>query len=219
MKFLKKLVWLTFWSIFVLAIVFAGWRLLSLLPSMGDYLSNVVTTTIGVIIGIPVALAINDYQRKIQSEEASRQIEIERYSRKILLLQYISEELELNKSLLKDSIEKQSSIKNYTTYIGLKSDLWLSLLSSGDLKYIDEAEILNSLSLSYFLINRIRDLEKVYYDTNFYMQTDNKDYYTGKRAVQAVEYLRPIAFDQVAQTHALISDYLAELSKENRSSD
>lgn len=215
MKFLKKLAWLAFWFIFVLVIVFGGWRLLSLAPSMKDYLSSVVTTTIGVIIGIPVALAISDYQRKLQSEEASRQLESERFNRKILLLKYISEELELNKSLLKDSIEKQTAIKNYTTYIGMKSDFWLSLLSSGDLKYIDEAEILNSLSLSYFLINRIGDLEKVYYDTNFHMATANKDNYTGKRAVQAVEYLRPEAFDQVVQTRTLISDFLAKLSKKN----
>jgi len=215
MKSLKKLAWLAFWFIFVLVIVFGGWRLLSLLPSMRDYLSSVVTTTIGVVIGIPVALAINDYQRKLQSEEASRQLENERLNRKILLLQYISEELELNKFLLEDSIEKQRSIKNYTTRAGMKSDLWLSLLSSGDLKYIDGAEILSSLSLSYFFINRIRDLEKVYYDTSFYLATANKDNYTGKRAVQAVEYLRPIAFDQVAQTHALISDFLAMLSKGN----
>jgi len=215
MKSLKKLAWLAFWFIFVLVIVFGGWRLLSLLPSMRDYLSSVVTTTIGVVIGIPVALAINDYQRKLQSEEASRQLENERLNRKILLLQYISEELELNKFLLEDSIEKQRSIKNYTTRAGMKSDLWLSLLSSGDLKYIDGAEILSSLSLSYFFINRIRDLEKVYYNTSFYLATANKDNYTGKRAVQAVEYLRPIAFDQVAQTHALISDFLAMLSKGN----
>ena len=215
MKSLKKLAWLAFWFIFVLVIVFGGWRLLSLLPSMRDYLSSVVTTTIGVVIGIPVALAINDYQRKLQSEEASRQLENERLNRKILLLQYISEELELNKFLLEDSIEKQRSIKNYTTRAGMKSDLWLSLLSSGDLKYIDGAEILSSLSLSYFFINRIRDLEKVYYDTSFHLATVNKDNYTGKRAVQAVEYLRPIAFDQVAQTHALISDFLAMLSKGN----
>jgi len=215
MKSLKKLAWLAFWFIFVLVIVSGGWRLLSLLPSMRDYLSSVVTTTIGVVIGIPVALAINDYQRKLQSEEASRQLENERLNRKILLLQYISEELELNKFLLEDSIEKQRSIKNYTTRAGMKSDLWLSLLSSGDLKYIDGAEILSSLSLSYFFINRIRDLEKVYYNTSFYLATANKDNYTGKRAVQAVEYLRPIAFDQVAQTHALISDFLAMLSKGN----
>jgi hypothetical protein len=215
MKSLKKLAWLAFWFIFVLVIVFGGWRLLSLLPSMRDYLSSVVTTTIGVVIGIPVALAINDYQRKLQSEEASRQLENERLNRKILLLQYISEELELNKFLLEDSIEKQRSIKNYTTRAGMKSDLWLSLLSSGDLKYIDGAEILSSLSLSYFFINRIRDLEKVYYDTSFHLATVNKDNYTGKRAVQAVEYLRPIAFDQVVQTHALISDFLAMLSKGN----
>jgi len=215
MKSLKKLAWLAFWFIFVLVIVSGGWRLLSLLPSMRDYLSSVVTTTIGVVIGIPVALAINDYQRKLQSEEASRQLENERLNRKILLLQYISEELELNKFSLEDSIEKQRSIKNYTTRAGMKSDLWLSLLSSGDLKYIDGAEILSSLSLSYFFINRIRDLEKVYYDTSFHLATVNKDNYTGKRAVQAVEYLRPIAFDQVAQTHALISDFLAMLSKGN----
>lgn len=215
MKSLKKLAWLAFWFIFVLVIVSGGWRLLSLLPSMRDYLSSVVTTTIGVVIGIPVALAINDYQRKLQSEEASRQLENERLNRKILLLQYISEELELNKFLLEDSIEKQRSIKNYTTRAGMKSDLWLSLLSSGDLKYIDGAEILSSLSLSYFFINRIRDLEKVYYDTSFHLATVNKDNYTGKRAVQAVEYLRPIAFDQVVQTHALISDFLAMLSKGN----
>jgi len=215
MKFLEKLAWLAFWFIFVLVIVFGGWKLLSLVPSMRDYLSGVVTTTIGVIIGIPVALAINNYQRKLQSEETSRQLEIERLSRKILLLQYISEELELNKSILEDSIEKQRSIKNYTNRIGMKSDLWLSLLSSGDLKYIDETEILNSLSLSYFFINRIRDLEKVYYDTSFHMATDNKDYYTGKRAVQTVEYLRPKAFEQVAQTHAFVSDFLARLSKDN----
>jgi len=215
MKSLKKLAWLAFWFIFVLVIVSGGWRLLSLLPSMRDYLSSVVTTTIGVVIGIPVALAINDYQRKLQSEEASRQLENERLNRKILLLQYISEELELNKFSLEDSIEKQRSIKNYTTRAGMKSDLWLSLLSSGDLKYIDGAEILSSLSLSYFFINRIRDLEKVYYDTSFHLATVNKDNYTGKRAVQAVEYLRPIAFDQVVQTHALISDFLAMLSKGN----
>jgi len=215
MKFLEKLAWLAFWFIFVLVIVFGGWKLLSLVPSMRDYLSGVVTTTIGVIIGIPVALAINNYQRKLQSEETSRQLEIERLSRKILLLQYISEELELNKSILEDSIEKQRSIKNYTNRIGMKSDLWLSLLSSGDLKYIDETEILNSLSLSYFFINRIRDLEKVYYDTSFHMATDNEDYYTGKRAVQTVEYLRPKAFEQVAQTHAFVSDFLARLSKDN----
>lgn len=215
MKFLEKLAWLAFWFIFVLVIVFGGWKLSSLVPSMRDYLSGVVTTTIGVIIGIPVALAINNYQRKLQSEETSRQLEIERLSRKILLLQYISEELELNKSILEDSIEKQRSIKNYTNRIGMKSDLWLSLLSSGDLKYIDETEILNSLSLSYFFINRIRDLEKVYYDTSFHMATDNEDYYTGKRAVQTVEHLRPKAFEQVAQTHAFVSDFLARLSKDN----
>ena len=61
MKFLEKLAWLAFWFIFVLVIVFGGWKLLSLVPSMRDYLSGVVTTTIGVIIGIPVALAINNY--------------------------------------------------------------------------------------------------------------------------------------------------------------
>ena len=54
---------------------------------------SVITTTIGLVIGVPIALAINDYQRKLQATETSKKLELERLSKEILLLQYINEEL------------------------------------------------------------------------------------------------------------------------------
>ncbi len=182
---------------------------------MGSYLSSVITTSIGLVIGVPIALAINDYQRKLQATETSKQLERERLSKEILLLQYINKELELNKSLLENAIQGQKSEKNYLTYLGVKSDLWVSLLSSGDLKYLSDTMILDSLSSSYFFINRIKELEKIYYAPNFFMAVSSKggNYYTGKRAVDTVELLRPDALGQVTQTYNLISEFLIKVTK------
>jgi hypothetical protein len=94
----------------------------------------------------------------------------------------------------------------------VKSDLWVSLLSSGDLKYVSDPVILDSLSSSYFFINRIKELEKVYYDPNIYMQLSG-DNYTGKRAVDTVEILRPEALEQVTQTNNIISEFLNKVTK------
>jgi hypothetical protein len=94
----------------------------------------------------------------------------------------------------------------------MKSDLWLSLLSSGDLKYVIDTVILDSLSSSYFFINRIKELEKIYYDPNFFFEVSSEgENYTGKRAVDTVEILRPDALEQVNQTCNLISEFLTKL--------
>ncbi|MBE9141546.1 hypothetical protein IQ254_30890 [Nodosilinea sp. LEGE 07088] len=211
---LKRFAWIIFWVLFALAIILGGWKLLSFFPFMENYLSSVITTTIGVVIGIPVALTINDYQRKLQFTETSKQLENERLSKEILLLQYIKEELGLNKSLLENAVEGQKSAKNYLTYLGMKSDFWISLLSSGDLKHISDTKVLNSVSSSYFFINRIKELEKVYYHPNFFFAVSSKDKesYTGKRAVDTVEYLRPVALEQITETYNLISEFLDRLS-------
>jgi signal transduction protein with GAF and PtsI domain len=109
--FLKRLFWIIFWIFFILVMILGGWKLLSFFPSMESYLSSVITTSIGLVIGVPIALAINDYQRKLQATETSKQLEHERLSKEILLLQYINKELELNKSLLENAIQGQKSKK------------------------------------------------------------------------------------------------------------
>lgn len=120
-------------------------------------MGNMLATVLALIAGIPIALWID---RLVKSREEHQRYVTDR-KREGELLQLIREELDFSyKSLF---LAGKKGNKTSMTIQPLKSDLWNSLISSEETKYIEEPSLLNRITSAYYVLNVIKKIEEQAY--------------------------------------------------------
>jgi hypothetical protein len=119
-----------------------------------DFLPNFLATFLGAVIGIPIAIGINNYIDQISQK---------RHKEKITPL--LNEELLVNMSHL-SSWQKSQTSKIEIVYKGifLETGLWDVLSENGELTCIREPKILSQLSYTYSLLRILKELTERYMD-------------------------------------------------------
>lgn len=118
-----------------------------------NLMGNMLATVLALIAGIPIALGIN---RLAQThEENQKQLNARKKEKDILSL--INEELDFsyNSLFLKG---KKGNLISITTQ-PLKSSLWEALISSEDIKFIEDPKLLNRISSAYYSLKIIQNIE------------------------------------------------------------
>jgi hypothetical protein len=181
-------------------------------------MGNWFATIIGIIVGIPIALEINRRQQIDQNKKEQTALEQEKVGRKRKILTLLREELSFNHRILETLVEEQEQKPRMRLLTGQKDALWSALSSSGDLQWIDELDLLSSLSVSYYYIRTLIYLERQYDDPNFLSAikwvsgTDPGYTYAGESVVKIVLSLRPDALKIIEQTIQAIDNYLGKLN-------
>lgn len=116
-------------------------------------MGNMLATVLALIAGIPIALGINRLAQTY--EENQKKFNARKKERDIL--QLINEELDFsyNSLFLKG---KKGNLISITTQ-PLKSSLWEELISSEDIKFIEDPKLLNHISSAYYALKIIQNIE------------------------------------------------------------
>lgn len=101
-------------------------------------LSNYLATAAGVVIGIPTALALSAIQERVADEKSQEKLIALKGERQLRILRLVEKELQYNHQILESRKNFQTRERPYLNYPGVKTELWNSLSSSGDLQWIDD---------------------------------------------------------------------------------
>lgn len=111
---------------------------------IGDWLA----TIIGLIIGIPIALELERWQTRSEANQ-----------RRIKILRNLKEELSYNLELISKSWPRKSAIHRGAYLAGaFRVESWRALSDGGELQWINDLEILESISTSYYYIRQLSQL-------------------------------------------------------------
>ena len=134
------------------------------LPFLVDFLANAVATIIGLIVGIPIALWINRRQQQSVQEIEDLRIRGESLSRKTKILQLVRAELRFNRGILASYWkERQEYSKPYFDYgYQLKYEVWRAFSDGGELEWIKDLDILQSMAIAYYSIKRVMETGATY---------------------------------------------------------
>lgn len=119
---------------------------------MGSFVSNFLSSLLGVVIGFLIVMGIHAYLRRKMEREREQQI-----------IHLIKEELKTNADVLKSLIEEQQRKQFTYIYLTLRDDLWIALSASGSLRGIKNTEMVGRFSNAYSLIRIVADLSDKYY--------------------------------------------------------
>lgn len=120
-------------------------------------MGNMLATVLALIAGIPLALWID---RLVKSREEHQKHLTDRQREKELL-GLIKEELNFSYNSL--FLKGKKSNKTSVTIQPLKSDLWDSLISSEETKYIENPILLNRISSAYYVLKIVKNIEEQAY--------------------------------------------------------
>jgi len=113
-----------------------------------DFWNNLVATLIGIAIGIPVGLFVNRRQTEQEEEKRSR---IEGEQRK----KHVTKIISLLQSELSEGlrglrrIRDRSRIDTWIEFDPIKVELWQAFSDGGELQWIDDPDLLNTLAAAY----------------------------------------------------------------------
>jgi len=178
------------------------------------FLGNLFATIIGVIVGIPIALELNRVQQERQIRDKQESEKKEKSQHKSRLLTLIKNELDYNRQLLVQLIEQQDDSPKIVAYLGLKNDLWNSFSDSGELQWIDDLELLDSISTAYYHIRNIIPSEEKYFDPDFNnaVSVGNRRTYAGEKTVERVISIRPDTLESIKHALTKIEEHLIEIN-------
>ena len=115
-----------------------------------DFFSNGISTLVGVIIGIPVALYVNRLQESATEKERKKKI-----------LTLLSKELGSNQEILKqwhfsneDLTTGNIAVEDLSIFLG--DEVWRAFSDGGELQWIKDPDILRRLAYTYFLIETMK---------------------------------------------------------------
>lgn len=154
-----------------------------------NFLSNFIATILGIIIGIPIALYLERQKEKKQQIILDK----ERRERSNNVLKLILNELDYNL----DTLQKiTDDILNTYSYVRIES--WKSFSDGGEIKWVDDPDVINTISISYsHIIHFILLYEKfvnrsLYPNHNTYnqMQSHVMSNYTMKAKQDAIDSIR-----------------------------
>ena len=126
-----------------------------------DFLSNTLATITGIIVGIPVAIFLSEYQE--------RESELER---KYKILRLVEKELSANHDKLgnwKDSGDKQKD--GLTLHAVLKTESWRAFSDGGELQWIKSPDLLGIISEAYYSIRSAQTLSERYFEVRMMSTT------------------------------------------------
>jgi hypothetical protein len=157
-----------------------------------DFLSNLFATVLGIIIGVPTSILINNFQNAKEGNE-----------RKIKIKKLLHDELLINQIHI--SSWKNSENRNYealTLHAIIRTELWSTFSDGGELEWINDLDVLNALSDVYFALNSICSISKMIFEleSSAHKSRDISNYlskllengidYTQKALVNAFPLLR-----------------------------
>ena len=114
-------------------------------------IGNWLATLLGIIAGVPIALAIE--RQKISREEQERAAEHRERAIKVSFL--IRDELVYNSNRLAERLNNKVSLP----LLPFKNDLWRALSDSGEIRWIDNPPILNKIASAYYYIGVVSAIE------------------------------------------------------------
>ena len=132
-------------------------------------MSNALATFVGAIIGIPVALWINRIQQKILESNEEKKLHLKATERKLKIVKLLGKELKENLKILTEFRElagKHPSISypgdladfsqeflNRKVFLHrLRIELWNAFSDGGELQWIQDLDLLQSLTTAYHSI-------------------------------------------------------------------
>ena len=125
-------------------------------PFAQDYFSNLLATYTGVIIGIPVALWLSNYQERRIEKEMKKKILLALYEELMEDVGYLSK-------WKNDNIELRIK-RTINLSALLKDDLWRAFSDGGELKWINDPNLLLDFSAGYSKIVSVKYLADKYYE-------------------------------------------------------
>jgi len=117
------------------------------------FVSNAAATLVGVAIGIPVALWISHYQEKSSEKERKKRI-----------LRLLFNELLVNQTVLSgwhDSIDQKGEARILSAVLRYES--WKAFSDGGELEWIKDPGLLDTISEAYFMIRSVSQMSDKYY--------------------------------------------------------
>lgn len=140
-----------FFALLIIVVIIAAYGYLR--NPASSFWDTLVATGIALIGGIPTALWVD---RIIKSREESLQYKNDR-QREENILNGILEELQTDSTLH----SQQKACKEGAMIIQqIKTDFWQSLLLSGEVKYIGDVVLLNTISKCYYFLNIVKRIEE-----------------------------------------------------------
>ena len=207
------------WAILIVSIVinFLG------STSQESFWISFLATLSGIVIGIPVALGINDYQNKILARKSEQEQQEQQTKMLKKVLSVINAELTLNQKILSKVFENQKESPQYVLYFGLSNETWKAISDSGDLKWIDDPYLLHKLSFAYVYIRRVSFFEDKFFDPGFNMGVaitsssgNTRTSFAGERAQKGALALRERAIGAISDALKEIENKL-EIDTSNQS--
>lgn len=116
-------------------------------------MGNMLATVLALIAGIPIALGIDRFSKVSKEKERFRNDR--KKEKEILTL--LDEELTYSLSLFHNG---KKGVTISLTIEPLKLELWTTLISSEDTKYIDDPILLNTISTAYHFLRTIKRIEE-----------------------------------------------------------
>lgn len=165
-----------------------------------DFLSNLLATLIGIVVGLPLALWLDRIARAKNEREKAH--EAKQRIRKILSI--LLAEIEYN---LEAMGRFHEDISNNFSPVRLES--WRAFSDGGELQWINDPELLNELSIGYSEIGHYSFVLEKYYDAYFYLERSGNLRLT-KSLFQNVIKIRESAICQAASVSKLIEEKLAQ---------
>lgn len=184
-----------------LIVALVGWAVaLALGLSTQEYAAGAVPTLVGVVAGIPLALWLirvgDDVSGQRESEAAT--------TRRWLVLDVIREELQ---EALDELRGDRSMRPRMFVFPFLKSEAWRALADGGDLRWIDDPELIGRIARAYHRIESTTILERAIFDFENDPPRKTIDYSEG--SFRPLEELQRWLSEQDEHTIAAIDDALA----------
>jgi hypothetical protein len=132
MNLLKRLGFWIFWLVLVVLFVGIAWYGFEQFPpspARDAFFGNFLATIIGIVFGIPIALEIERYQQRRQEAGEKAAKDAQQSARKQRILGLIENELVFARNLLVEVIKRQADSPQIASNLGMKDDLWRSLLT------------------------------------------------------------------------------------------
>jgi hypothetical protein len=172
----------------------------------GSSLSNFLATIVGVVVGIPIALLIAQRQQAEQELRDSAANLADKKLRQVKILSLIQTELKHTLEILNLRNVGPKDKDYYTQSPGVKYDLWNAFSASGELQWVDDIDVLATLSDAYYYLRWIAQLEGHFFDPNFYDSVVRSgggmpafQTIRGSRTIDSLQTITPTAIHKVEQ--------------------
>jgi hypothetical protein len=176
-RFLNRRFFVVILAVLVVALIFAfaftysHFRSFYNIGFWQNSVSNFIATFLGLFFGVPVALWINDLQQdeidrkeKLKSTDEARQ-------RKKIILDSLRTELNSAYELFNDYpgyVPNNESFNWLYFHATVPCvEVWRSFSSSGELKWIDDVNLLKKLAWAYYSIQQVKEIGQTLIETSY----------------------------------------------------